>query len=928
MRSLALVLVFLPSMHYAARAQVTPGELKGIVKDTLNQTIPQNAVVLLVNPGDSTLAAFTRVDAKGRFDMPKILPGPYLLWISHPAFATYRDSVHLEPGANDLGNIFLTLRSKILKEIIIKGVNPVRMKGDTVEYTADSFAVRPGATAEDLLKRMPGIQVDKNGKITAQGQQVQKVLVDGEEFFGDDPTVATRNIAADAVDKVQVFDKKSDQATFTGIDDGQEQKTINLKLKDSKKNGYFGKVSGGLGTDGYYENTAAVNLFEKKRKLAFFGVAANTGKVGLSQQDASNYSSSGISTVTDGGDVMMYFSGSTDDFTNWSGSYNGQGVPVAWNAGAHYNNKWDDDKVSVNGNYIFNQVRVGVNTNTISQLKLPDSTTNLTNDNNFSRYTDMQHSISAKYDMVADSLNEFIVTIQGKMRHKDTYTRDSSFTLGEDSALINNTINNTNISGQNNTFNSTLTWQHKTHTKGRTLSFNVQENYNEINSTGYQYSLVNGFSGGALESQDTTDQYKTTYSRNLSLINKLAYTEPLGNNNFLVVDYGLAMLSAASDKNAYNRAAGGKYALLDSTYSNFYDLTILTNSGGAFFRKATKKMTWSFGTDVGYTNYKQDDIYQDSTQKRSFLNWYPKASFNFRPDASSHVGIDYYGNTTQPSLDQLQPIASNNNPLNIVMGNPNLKPSYTSRVNLNYNKYNMLSDRGFYVYGSYTIVNNAFSTKDSVDNVGRQYTQTVNVSNSQNGNLGGWFNFKWKKPDLRLGFEPNLNYSRNTNFVNGEQNDTRSGNAGMNIDINKSVAKVYSFDVGGGANYNISQSSIQSSTNISYWSYTLNGNASKDLPFKFLLAMDANLSFYEKTPTFANRNIALVNASLSKMFLKDDALVIKLAINDLFNQNTGFSRNITTNEATQTTYTAIHRYAMLSITWNFAKNGKPQTGFF
>lgn len=920
-KNLAILLTIVCCLVFKARAQVA--QVTGTVKDTINESIPANTVILLMRPLDSNMVAFTRADTKGHFHLAGVPAGDYLIWITHPAFAAYRDSIHLGAGVNDLGNIFLTLRSQILKEITIKGVNPIRMKGDTTEFTADSFAVRPGATVEDLLKRLPGVQVDKNGKITAQGQTVQKVLVDGEEFFGDDPTIATRNIAASAVDKVQVFDKKSDQATFTGIDDGQTQKTINLKLKNDKKHGYFGKLSGGLGTDGYYENTAAANFFEKKRKFSVFGVAANTGKTGLNMTDAGNYSSNGMTTVSDGSDVMMFFGGSNDDFTNWSGSYSGQGVPVAWNAGAHYSNKYDDDKITVGGDYIFNQIKVGVNTNTISQLTLPDSTVNKTTDNNFSRYLDIQHSLSARYDVQLDSLNEVKITAQGKMRHKDTFVQDTSFAVNQDSALINNQGNHTNISGQNNTFNSTLLWQHKTHKKGRTFSFSAQENYNEINSTGSQYSIINGYEGGVLQSQDTTDQYKTSYSRNFSLITKATYTEPLFNNTYLSVDYGLDLLSATSDVNAYNRGLGGKYSMLDSTYSNFYNLNILTNAGGLFFKKATKKITYSFGSDVGYTNYKQDNVYADSLERRSFLNWYPKANFSYRAGGSTYLGINYYGNTTQPSLDQLQPVSNNNNPLNIVMGNPNLKPSFTSRVNVNFNKYNILADRGIYFWGGYTIVNNAFGTRDSVDAVGKSYSQTVNVASSENGNLSGGFNFKWKKPDIRFNFGPSVNYNKNTNYVNGELNNTHSGNLGLNIGIGKSKDKNYDIWVNGGFNYNLSHSSIQSSTNIDYWSYSASGNASKDLPGKFVLAADCDMNFYEKTPVFNNRNIALVNASLSKMFFKNNDLVLKLAVNDLFNQNTGFSRNISTNLATQTTYTAIHRYAMFSVTWNFAKNGKP-----
>lgn len=925
--TLALLLTLVSCLSFKARAQTA--QVSGTVKDTINQSIPANTVILFLRPSDSNMVAYTRADAKGHFSLKDLPPGGYLVWISHPAFAQYRDSIGLNPGANDMGNIFLTLRSKLLQEITIKGVNPIRIKGDTTEFTADSFAVRPGATVEDLLKRLPGIQVDKNGKITAEGETVAKVLVDGEEFFGDDPTVATRNIAASAVDKVQVFDKKSDQAAFTGIDDGQTQKTINLKLKNDRKNGYFGKVSGGLGTNGYYENSAAVNFFQKKRKLAAFGIAANTGKTGLNMTDAGNYSTNGLSSMTgDGGGVMLFFNGANDDFTDWNGSYSGQGVPVAWNAGLHYSNKYDDDRITVGGDYIFNQVKVGVNTYTLSRLTLPDSSVNNTSDNNYKQITDLQHSLNLRYDVQLDSMNEVKVTATGKVRNKDTFLRDTSYTFNQDSALLNNSGNHQNYRGQNNTFNSTLLWMHKTRKVGRTLSFSAQENYNEINTTGYQYSIVNGYEGGILQSQDTTDQYKSDYTRNLSLITKLTYTEPLSHNYYVTFDYGVNVLSASSDKNSYNRDAGGKYIMLDSAFSNYYTLNILANTGGAFLRKSTKKYNFSIGTDAGYTNYNQNNIYLDTVRKRSFLNWYPKANFFTKLGNGGRLSVQYYGNTTQPSLDQLQPVSNNNNPLQIVMGNPNLKPSYTSQVWLNAGKWNVLKESGWNMWGGATLTNDAFSSKDSTDNVGKTYSQTVNVSSSVSGNLSGGYNFKWKKPDLRFGIQPQFNYNKNTNYVNGELNNTHSGAAGLGFNVSKSKDKDYDFWFNAHANYNVSKSSIQSATNLAYWTYSVGGNGSKQLPAKFVLAADCDMNFYQKIGTFRQQNIALVNASISKMFFKNNDLVLKAAINDIFNQNTGFSRNLQTNLATQTMYTAIHRYLMFSVTWNFSKNGKPAEGIF
>ncbi len=201
-------------------------------------------------------------------------------------------------------------KSKLLAEVIVKSGSPIRIKGDTTVYTADSFKVREGANVEELLRRLPGIQVDKDGKITAMGERVTKVLVDGEEFFGSDPGIATKNLRADIVKEVEVFDKKSDQAEFTGIDDGVKDKTINLKLKDDKKKGYFGKIEAGGGLKDKYNNSIMLNAFKGKRKIAAYGIMSNTGKTNLDWEDANNYGGGieGLETgiSDDGGMYMSY----------------------------------------------------------------------------------------------------------------------------------------------------------------------------------------------------------------------------------------------------------------------------------------------------------------------------------------------------------------------------------------------------------------------------------------------------------------------------------------------------------------------------------------------------------------------------------------------------------------------------------------------
>ena len=298
--------------------------------DTLEKKGLKNASILLLRPADSILLYHTRTDAAGHFQFPHVPTGHYLLLTTYPSYADYVDELEVrDTGSLDLSTIPMVLRSQLLEEVVVKGTGAVRIKGDTTEFNADSFRTEAGATVEDLLKKLPGIQVDRNGKITAQGEAIKKVLVDGEEFFGDDPTLVTQNLRADMIDKVQVFDKKSDQATFTGIDDGQREKTINLKLKDSKKNGYFGRLTAGGGSDGYYDEEAMANYFRKKEKIAGYGIISNTGKTGLNWSERDNYGTKRITRISRCGCIHRVYQhrGQRRRSRQLVGTVSGSGLP-------------------------------------------------------------------------------------------------------------------------------------------------------------------------------------------------------------------------------------------------------------------------------------------------------------------------------------------------------------------------------------------------------------------------------------------------------------------------------------------------------------------------------------------------------------------------------------------------------------------------
>ena len=918
-----LTLLLSSCLLFSVSLLAQSSHITGSVADTLEKKPLVNASILLLRPADSILLQHTRSDATGHFQLQRIPAGRYLLLVTFPKYADYVDEVELkDSGDLALPPVPMVLKSTLLETVVVKGVGAVRIKGDTTEFNADSFRTEAGATVEDLLKKLPGIQVDHNGKITAQGESVKKVLVDGEEFFGDDPTLVTQNIRADMIDKVQVFDKKSDQAVFTGIDDGQREKTINLKLKDSKKNGYFGRATASAGTDGYYDEELMANYFRRKEKIAGYGIVSNTGKTGLNWSERDNYGQSilgGADVDASTGSISIEYSG--DELDSWSGQYQGQGFPTVKTGGLHYNNKWNDDNQSINGNYKYMDLSVTGNNNTNSQYILPDTVYYNSQKQVFNNQI-IRQTLDGTFEVKFDSTTSLKVMANGGTDHKTTFDGYHSVYLASDSSLVNSNDRTTTTTGDNRVLNSNLLFRKRFERVGRTFSVNVRENYTDNASSGYLNSETKLYSGGAPYSDSLIDQFKDYHTTKLLIDARATYTEPLSKVSFLMGNYGLQVDNNHSNRDSYNKALGGKYTQLDSLYSNDYQYNVLTQRTGLAYRYSGKKLKFSAGSDVGISHFDQRDLHADTTSTRRFVNWYPTASVSYAFSAMRRLNLQYNGVTSQPSVTQIQPIVTNEDPLNIYVGNPALKPQFSNRLSLYYNDYKVLTDRGIWANIWTNFTSNDISTSVNVDSTGRSVHQYVNVKGTWSANGYLSYSLKWKKPDIRFNFHSSVNDNSNSSIVNGLTNDTRSSTWSFGTGIYKSKEKKYSTSIDFNASYTTSSSSINTGVVTQYWTWQIQPNAEVYLPWKITIHADADINLRQITPTFpTNNNVVLINAWLGKKLLPHDALLIKVSVNDLLDQNIGFNRTVNSNFISQNTYSTIRRFGMLSVVWNFSKAG-------
>jgi hypothetical protein len=919
MRVLYILILFL---LFNVDSMAQHAVLKGNVTDTLNKQNLPNAVISLIGFNDSILHSFTRADKNGNFNLLKLKQGKYFVLVTYPTYADYYDTVSIfENNSFDIGIIKLTPKAHLLADVtVVSKIAAVRMKGDTIVYKADSFKVKQGASVEDLIKQFPGIQVDKNGNITAHGTRVEKVLVDGEEFFADDPTIATKNLNADMVNEVQVFDKKSDQATFTGVDDGKTIRTINLKLKDNAKKGWFGKLETGIAIKDRWNNSLMANSFKNKKKLSFYGIASSTGKTGLNWDEMGKYGS-----ASDGG--YMYDDGSTvvfegnGDFDGFE--YFGQGIPKSWSGGINYSNKFNKDKQSINGSYKYAKIINEGAGYTNTQSILPD-TIFFNNEKNNTYGVRDKHQANGSFDWLVDSLLSIKTTVTSSIGSNSGLSNYYSEALNEQNKYVNNSIINKVTKGESKNLNVNFLLRKKFKKVGRTLSLNITENVINKTNNGYLYSENNFYyDNGLLNFSDTTDQNKLSDNNTNNFKTKLSLTEQLSKSILLEVNYGYQLNNYVNkvlslDKNNNT----GKYDNLNSKFSNNFKFTNSTNLFGSMVKYTKKKLNATIGGTVSFANFKQKDLIKDTIGNYRFTNVYPIAMVIYKFNNNKRLSFDYKGNTKQPSINQLQPISDNNNPLFIQQGNPNLIQEFNHNFSVRFNNYQVLKNRGFYVSFRYNTTDNAIRNSTYTDSLGRSINKYINIkgNNYFNSQLG--YNTKIEKLDLYFYLDYEFSLNKSTSVVNKLKNTNISNSHNFSFGISKEKESKYNLWLYNVIMYNSSTSSIRSDINTKYWSAAISADFTYYFPHKIELNNSIELELRQKTALFSgNNNIAIWNIYVAKKIFKGDKSQLRFTAFDILNQKRSYERSINSNTLTETGYQQLSQYFMFSFIWNFSKGG-------
>lgn len=930
MRILVFIITALLGFSAAALAQKN-GSVKGIAWDTLSRQPVAAATVTVLERKDSSLVSFTMTGADGRFEIRGLANGDYRLLITHVNYHNSNKYFSVTDSSRqvDLGQQPVSDKTKVLEEVVLAAeAPPVTLINDTIQYNAGSFKVQPNATVEDLLKKLPGVKVEKDGTVKAQGEKVQRVLVDGKEFFGNDPKIATKNLPADAVDKVQVYDKQSDQAQLTGFEDGNYEKTINLKLKKDKKKGVFGKAMAGEGTKERYEGKFNVNSFKGARQMSAIGMANNDNAEGFTFMDILNFTGELARMRGNGGNINITMTADQASDMGVSGGGANSGITTARGGGLNYNNIIGK-KLDLQSNYFYNRMNPERESHIQRQYLLPG--TSYYNQNAYTDNTSDNHRLNLNLLWQLDSLNSIRITPSFGYQQTDNRASTDYQTLSGSRSLTNEGFSNTRSANDGFSFRNDIIWRKKFARRGRTFSLSLQTSLNESNGDG-SLSSINSFydPGGSLLRRDTLNQQNKTRSDLKAYTARAVYTEPLGKRSLLELSISNSNSRNNSDKQTWDYNNGnGKYDRANPQLSNDFSNEYGYTNAGMRLRTQKKKYAYAIGAAWQQADLQGKIISgnKDSVISKTFRNVLPNARFNYNFSRFRTLTLNYNTSTNQPSMQQLQPVPDISNPLNIREGNPDLKQEFTQTLQGHLNLLSPFRNRNFFMFFTLQTTRNRIVNYDSINLLtGVRKSRPVNVSGvySVNGNLSYSMPVKFLKGTVELSSGIGLNRNKQMiNDLSGKAviNNIRTLTLGPDLRFDISPSEKLNIGIGTGISYNRSTYSLQSLAPATYFSQDYNASFDWQLPKGFFLATDFNYTVNSQRAAGFNLRVPIWNASLSKQVLKFNRGEIKLSARDLLNRNVGISRNTNNNYIEDSRVLTLRRFFLLSFTYSLSKTG-------
>lgn len=905
---------FLLMVLVAATATAYSMVLRGTVLDSDGAPV-EAASVRLLSAADSSFIVGTTTDSLGRYELPDLKAGRYIVQTKYLGYNDNYTPVRLRTSDLTVNPVTLGSNTIMLGEVSVTGVKPpIKVMEDTIEYNADTYKTQPNAVVEDLLKRLPGVEVDSDGKITANGKEVTKILIDGKEFFSDDPKVASKNLPVNMIEKLQVVDRKSDLARLTGVDDGEDETVINLSVKKGMKNGYFGTIEGGYGTDSRYLGSFNVNRFWNDNQITLLGNFNNINELGFTDSNGSRF---------------RRFGGS-------NGINTSQAIGLNFNVGR-------GEKFRIGGDVMYSHTdRKSIQTRN-RQYLFADS---VSYSDMWSDKRDRGHNVRADFriEWKPDSFNTIDFRPNFSYNLNKSNSIDSTLIMAGDAArtLVSRTLNDSYSRGNSFEAGASLIYSHQFRNKpGRSFSVNLRYNHSTVREHSSAYSLSRFFLMN--DSIDLYDQYEFNHTWSNTAQARVTWTEPLGDpkkGNFLTFAYRAQYRWNNADRMVYDHPViYPTDPSVDPMPWIDYDNLVFSDSLSNRFRNdyfnqdirvGYKHVSATHNVEAGLSLVPQmsrsENLISDakSIPTRWVWNFAPFLRYRYKMGKSRSLMLNYRGRSSQPSMTQLQPVADKSNPMNIVVGNPNLDPSFTHYLRLRFQDFNMESQRSIMVMGDFSATQNSIVSKTIYDSqTGGQTTTYENVNGVWDGRLMAMTSMPLRNKAWQFSAHVFTMFNQRVGFNNGNRNRSSS----FNVNVMPALAfRPDNLELELRPRYSVQHTinSLQTaqSGNMTVHNYGGTFSAYYYTPIGVILNSDLT---YTATSGYAagyDKNEWLWNASISYQFLRDKSLTLSLKAYDLLQQKSNISRSISANYIDDMSYNDLTRYFMVTVSWKFNTFGK------
>lgn len=895
---LTAVFLFFTSLFYSQEFNIT-----GKIVDVDDEPL-ESATVFLEKVSDSTLVTYTISERNGDF----ILKGrsgesPVYLSVSYTGYKPVRRVIELEKNLV-LDPIVLEIAENTLGEVtVMASAPPVTIKKDTLEYNADSFTTRPDANLEELMKKLPGVEVDNEGNITVNGKPVNKFLVNGEEFFGDDHRIATKNLPKEIIEKIQVMDTKTRSQEFTGEPGDPDNKTVNITIKEEKNKGYFARATAGGGTDERYELSAIGNYFKDKLRISALASSNNINSSGFSYDEVYG---------------MMGRSAGRSVFNG-----NGGGITKSETAGVNYVNEWDDE-MELSADYFFGRNDTERRTTAARENILPDSRY-YTNYDDRSNLINDSHRANLRFEVEFDTLTRLSISPRFNANYGESYRSRIQESLDENRNLINNTATLEDEHLERENFRNNIDFIRRFGSRGAYLRLGADQSLSSQRNDNFYYSESIFFDDGeeVTEIQDQfidEDENENFYSFDIS--NRSVLAEDF----FLNLSYDFDYSNSTNKRYVYEAENGdSNYATLNDLLSNDFEVTSLrhTPNLGLNFEGET----WRINTNVGllHTSLENENFLEESGFKKTYNNLFLEARVRYEIERSKNISFRYGTNVDIPSIRQLQPVVDRTNPLNIVVGNPSLEPIYRQSIDLDYRNFDHATRSGYAASIDVDFSDNNIVAITTVDENLVRYTTFTNVDGAMSARVGGFFNKQIKRETYELRFRGGVNtsYNKNVGFINAVKYNAERYSINPNIRFTYAIEEVFDINPNYSLDYTTSSYDINSNRDEEVTNHRIGLEATTYWPENVVFGNDISYNrFGNVSPGFENSSI-LWNLSLGYQFLDDDA-IIKVNVYDLLDQNVDTRRIIGDDFIQDTRSLILTRYAMLSFTYKLNNFGGSQ----